>query len=169
LIWTNQADALLIRLWDEGGSLGYVARGMCEEGYAVTRNAVAGRKHRLKLDDFRRKTLPIKTVKPAKPINRPRRRIRMSAAPKTMIEVLEEMSRWPGVDYLDLPNDGCKAILNQPRGGQWMLQKVCGKKRTRDVNGNRSSYCAAHLRMYCNPATERKSHHGQSSQVPTTS
>lgn len=166
MIWTAEADALMIQLWDQGGSLGYVARGLCDAGYKVTRNAVAGRKHRMKVTAFHRKTVSIKTVKKSKPINRPRRtHMSQKAAPKTLSEVVDEMSRWPGVDYLDLPHDGCRAILNQPRGGDWMLQKVCGKKRTRDANGNRSSYCVAHLRMYCNPATERKNY-GQGSQIP---
>jgi len=154
LIWTSQADALLISLWDEGGSLGYVAGGMREAGFKVTRNAVAGRKHRLKITSFNRKTVSIKTVKKAKPINRPRRtHMSNKAAPvKTLSEVLEEMSQWPGVDYLDLPHNGCKAILNQPRSGDWMLQRVCGKKRGRDSSGNRSSYCPAHMRLYSNPS-----------------
>jgi hypothetical protein len=163
LIWTDQADSLLIRLWDEGGSLAYVARGMSEEGYVVSRNAVAGRKHRLKLDDFRRKTLPIKTVKPEKPINSPRRR-RMTTPKQPTIKDLEDLSRWEGIDYLDLTPNGCKAILNT-RGGQWMLSKVCGRLRGYDANGNRSSYCKLHMKLYCNPNPQRKSD-GQASKVP---
>jgi hypothetical protein len=170
LIWTDQADALLIRLWDEGGSLGYVARGMQEEGYVVTRNAVAGRKHRLKITNFNRQTLPIKTLKPRiiQPINQPRRRTRMTQkpAPKTDAELLDELSQWEGVDYLSLKPNGCKAIM-PTRGGDWMLQRVCGKLRGYDASGNRSSYCPAHIRLYCNPNSPRRAY-GQGSQVTTS-
>jgi len=140
---------------------------MREEGYVVTRNAVAGRKHRLKVTDFHRKALPIKTVKPVRiqPINQPRRRFMTtpSKQPVTVKEI-EDLKHWEGVDYLDLTPNGCKAILDT-RGGQWMLSKVCGRLRGYDANGNRSSYCKLHMRMYCNPNPQRKND-GQASKVP---
>lgn len=163
--WTDEADALLVRLWDEGGSLAFVARGMAEQGYSVSRNSVAGRKHRLKVSDFHRKTMPpIKTVKPEKPINQPRRR-RMTTPklPPTAKEI-DDLKRWEGVDYLDLKPSGCKAILDT-RGGPWMLSKVCGRLRCFDGNGNRSSYCKLHMRLYSTPSSQRK-FDGQGSKVP---
>ena len=47
MIWDDKADGLLLALWNEGGSLGFVADGMKKAGYNVSRNSVAGRKHRL--------------------------------------------------------------------------------------------------------------------------
>ena len=65
MIWTKEADELLIKLWDDGGSLHHVADGMTAAGYAVTRNAIAGRRHRLSRDGevFKRSGQPPVRIK----------------------------------------------------------------------------------------------------------
>ena len=55
-----------------------------------------------------------------------------------------------GVQYLDRSEDGCRAILDK-RGGEWDLPMVCGRTQTTDATGSRTSYCAAHLKLYTNP------------------
>src|SRR4249920_3006951 len=63
MIWDAKADELLVSLWDEGCSLAYVADGMKQAGYTVSRNSVAGRKHRLTKAKFRRTDkVPIKAL-----------------------------------------------------------------------------------------------------------
>jgi len=54
-----------------------------------------------------------------------------------------------GVEYQNMQEDHCKAILGVRRG-PWGLQMVCGKPRCLDVSGSRSSYCTDHLMMYTN-------------------
>lgn len=54
-----------------------------------------------------------------------------------------------GVEYQDMQDDHCKAILGVRRG-PWGLQMVCGKPRCYDANGSRSSYCMMHLRAFTN-------------------
>jgi hypothetical protein len=164
MIWTEEADSLLIKLFDEGGSYGYVAEGMKAKGYNVSRNAIAGRRFRIaeKQNPFRRTTSqPTKTTPPKiiHPINQPRstRMTDKAATPQASVteKDLEALRVWKGVDYLDLPANGCKAILDRPRAGKWLLQKVCGKPRTVDANGSRSSYCRVHLRLYSNHNVRR--------------
>ena len=48
MIWTADADTLLLRLCEKGGSMKSVANEMGLEGYCITRNMIAGRKHRLR-------------------------------------------------------------------------------------------------------------------------
>jgi len=60
-----------------------------------------------------------------------------------------------GIDYLAMTPWGCKAILDRPRGGEWMLQKVCGLPRCEGT-----PYCAVHLRLYSNPHTMPRRTHG---------
>jgi hypothetical protein len=62
----------------------------------------------------------------------------------TAIEIL---MNWHGIEYLDLPPNGCKAILDA-RSGPWKLHKVCGRPRGYNCNGSPSSYCQAHYLLY---------------------
>jgi hypothetical protein len=143
LNWTDAADAMLVKLWDSGASLGYVADGLCEAGYVVSRNSVAGRKHRLTQRGvvFRRVGPSIRT-KPLRPINQQRSKRMGNKATDTPVEPFDH-STHEGVEYLE-NIDGCKAILGK-RGGAWMLPMVCGRKKTSEV-----PYCNEHLRMYTN-------------------
>ena len=160
MIWTDEADDLLIRLWDEGGSLSYVADGMKKAGYTVTRNAVSGRRHRLPVQAFRRKTATTAT-KVVTIERQPQQRSKPmtktpSRGPVTTIEI-DAIARHPGVEYLDNDYHGCKAIMPS-RGGPWDLQRVCGRPRGTDYNGNMSPYCPTHFRMFTNPVAARKQH-----------
>ena len=158
MIWSEDADALLIKLWDEGGSLAFVAAGMKEAGYDVTRNAVAGRRHRLIPQAFvRKKSDPTKTIK-AKPISKKEKPMKTSPPPppppkKTVtIADVDAIARHQGIDYLDQGPMSCRAILSdKPRSGPWQLQKVCGLPR---LEG--SPYCRAHTMLYTPPQPIRR-------------
>jgi hypothetical protein len=158
MIWTVDADDLLIKLWNEGGSLGYVAAGMQRAGYVVSRNAVAGRKHRIMIATratlFKRTTTVIHTVKA------PPQRIQRSkpmpekVRPPTIEELQARASNIEGVEYLSNPNNGCKAILDK-RGGEWALSMCCGRLRS-----GGSPYCRVHLALYTNQQPMVRKHHG---------
>ncbi len=159
MMWDDRADDLLIRLWDEGGSLSYVAQGMASAGYVVSRNAVAGRKHRLPLESFKRKSSTVSTnivatrkQKPSTPRERGKqvsKQVKMPTRKPVTVAEVEAITLHPGIDYLD-HTDGCRAIMPS-RGGRWKLQRVCGKPRCLDYNGSPSSYCMTHFRLYTNP------------------
>jgi hypothetical protein len=163
MIWTDEADDLLIRLWDEGGSLGYVANGMKQAGYVVSRNAVSGRRHRLPPEAFRRETTtaikPVRETKPKPPPPRSNEVVKVAARKPVSIAEVDALSKHIGVEYLEQTSFGCKAIMPS-RGGTWELQRVCGKPRGPDYNGNRSSYCPTHFRMFTNPLPMPKKAHG---------
>jgi hypothetical protein len=155
MLWNDETDRLLVSLWDEGGSLSFVADKMREAGYDVSRNAIAGRKHRLaeKLSPFKR--APNTQSRVTRPIpKRLRRASRRGTVKKTMDQLREEMQANEGVEYM-LNDHGCKAILDKPRRGEWLLQVCCGKPRTA-FGGSMSPYCAYHLRIYTNPPQQRK-------------
>jgi hypothetical protein len=163
MIWTVDADSLLVKLWDEGGSLGYVAEGMRRAGYAVTRNAVAGRKHRLliaRAAKFTRTTPHSShTIRPQPFVKlRPIQRSKLmteKVRPPTIEELQARAQNIEGVEYLSNPINGCKAILDRPKGGEWMLAMCCGKPRN-----NGSPYCRTHLALYTNAAPIPRKHHG---------
>lgn len=145
MIWDADADAALIRLWDEGGSLSYVADEMRRAGYDVNRNAIAGRRHRLRQDLFKRRDAPPNKVV-APPPKRPRARVRPMTEPKPSRPAVD-FSNHAGVEYLKLPRNGCKAIMDHlPRAGRFQLQRVCGLPRL-----EASSYCNGHYMAYTNP------------------
>jgi hypothetical protein len=172
MIWTDEADDLLIRLWDEGGSLAYVANGLLEAGYRVTRSAVSGRRHRLPPAAFRRATTtaikPIKERKPrptrskppvTKPITKPPETDVVKVATRTPVSAAEvnALARHVGVDYLEQTTSGCKAIMPS-RSGDWQLSRVCGMPRGPDYEGRQSSYCPTHFRMFTNPLPKKAAH-----------
>lgn len=152
MIWTDEADEILIRLWDEGKSLSYVTAGMNEAGYSVTRNAIAGRKHRLPPEAFKRIARSQPVVARSLPATRVRARGKKPMTDKEPKEPkVDPMLTNKGVEYLELPAWGCKAILNERSEEGWKLHKVCGLRR---VDG--SPYCRGHLRLYTNATPYRK-------------
>ena len=145
MIWDDAADRMLLSLWNEGGSLGVVAERMTEAGYKVSRNAVAGRKHRLSPDkETKRITIRVRVVE------RPQRS--KPVTEKKVIIPQIDISKHEGIDYLELKANGCKAILDRPRGGAWMLPMVCGLPRCSD-----GPYCRTHYRLYT-PESMRKAY-----------
>ena len=163
--WTEEADSLLIKLWDEGGSFAFVRHGLHEAGFDVTRNAIAGRKNRLGESAFTRKTgratrkardivrVPLKQR--SKPVTAPK-----AALDRRKIEAaeLDELSRNAGVNYLDLRKDGCKALLDTR--GDDKLPRCCGLPRGLDYNGKLSEYCQTHFRLYHYPSSPSVRKHG---------
>ncbi len=101
--WTDERVKLLKKLWGEGKTAAEIAKALG----GVTRNAVIGKAHRLKLSNRIspiqqnerkeervpeiKKPLKIKSVVVAKPAN-------MSFKGLKMIELKERMCRWPSGD-----------------------------------------------------------------------
>jgi hypothetical protein len=138
MTWTAEADAMLVKLWKAGGSLTSVAAVMTERGFPVSRGAVSGRRMRLGLARPRNFTLPRE--------ERVRKRVQA--------RIVRPPSERPGeVDYLDLPADGCKAVLD--KRGAHGLRMCCGRLRTLDNKGSLSPYCEAHYNQFATP-TMRK-------------
>ena len=138
---------MLVRLWKAGGSLTTVAAAMTKAlGVEVTRGAVSGRRMRLGMANERRFTAPRKP-----------RAVRLVKT--TMLRAPER----PGeVEYLDLPGDGCKAVLE--KRGAYGLRMCCGKLRALTDKGSLSPYCEDHTKQFATPTMMRKAD-GESSQV----
>ncbi len=102
--WTDERVALLKRLWGEGKTAAEIAG----ELGGVTRNAVIGKAHRLKLSN---RVSPIQqNKKPAAPANKP------AAPEKKLRRTLEQdNNRSDGVAMLDLSNTMCRWPFGDPR------------------------------------------------------
>lgn len=141
--WDEPADSLLAKLWNAGGSLESIADALIKAGYTdVTRNAIAGRKHRLPSELFQR---PSKTGQST----------RVSIAPARVVIQQQQQPvqkpkpaahTGPKVQYLKTTDDMCKALLDE-RGGRWNLPMVCGRRRMA-IDDGRSSYCKHHHALY---------------------
>ena len=123
--WTDERVALLKKLWGEGKTAAEIAK----ELGGVTRNAVIGKAHRLKLSN-RLSPIQQNNKKPApKPVEEktPPRKIANDPAPYDMkikgvslAALKEKMCRWPIGD----PKDedfrfcGCQAIAGLPYCGE---------------------------------------------------
>jgi hypothetical protein len=161
MIWNDDTDSLLVKFWNEGGSLKYVADEMQKLGYTVSRSAIAGRKHRLEGALLRKVTATptTKMIERKQPINSNRRETvttlqpRASTKPVSTIE-LDDITNELGVEYLTNTERGCKALLDK-RGGQWALPMCCGRPRSNDYNGALSPYCSTHYRLFHNTSTYR--------------
>lgn len=101
LNWTPDRDATLIRLRTDGFSAGEIAH---ELGDGITRNAVLGRAHRLKLPS----TKPAPSAKPPRPRHRIRQRPALPIEPTCppeadcepigLIDLTATTCRWPVTD-----------------------------------------------------------------------
>jgi hypothetical protein len=134
--WTAEWDALLVELWNAGGTLVSVAKDMTDAGFPVSFSAISGRRNRLGYAVPRGMTPP----------PRPKKR--------------GPVTHWLGVEYIDNSEDGCKAVLETR--GESGLRKCCGRLRALTDKGNLSPYCDHHTTTY-RPLPMRKAD-GESSQ-----
>ena len=165
MIWSADATALLLKLWKDGGAMTDIADAMAAAGYAVSRNAIAGRLHRMKGQDASstvRQTPPNPSRR--RKVTKPKPEFRGRAVdptPPTRRPIttsdLEALAQNEGVDYLE--NEGCKALLPK-RSGKWQLQMCCGRPFGLDYNGSQSSYCPTHFRLFSNPHAAVRSVNG---------
>ena len=99
--WTDERVSLLRKMWVEGKTAAEIAK----ELGGVTRNAVIGKAHRLKLSN---RVSPIqqnkKPVAPAKP-----------PVEKKIEKILLQDNSKPGIDLLDLKNSMCCWPKGDPR------------------------------------------------------
>src|SRR4029077_16747115 len=144
MLWNEETDSVLIRLWDETGSLQALADGMAELGYQVTRSMISGRRFRLPKEAFRRQ-VSAHILEQARP-KPPRVRRKTMTVPKVSHDDVP-LSENRGVDYLSLQRWQCKAILDVRSVSEesWGLRKVCGLPR---LHG--TPYCHQHGLLYRN-------------------
>ena len=116
--WTDERVDLLRRLWGEGKTAAEIAK---ELGEGVTRNAVIGKAHRLKLSSrvspIQQNTKKVKAeVKAAVP-RRPMKKVPIFKGEEVKMEDLREgMCRWPNGDPQtdDFSFCGCKSVEGIP-------------------------------------------------------
>ena len=123
--WTDERVALLKKMWGEGKSAAEIAK----ELGGVTRNAVIGKAHRLKLSNrvspIQQNTKkPVRAVEEIKPVIKkqereavPSRPIKVKAV--SMVELREKMCRWPIGDPKDAAFHfcGCSTVAGLPYCG----------------------------------------------------
>jgi GcrA cell cycle regulator len=102
--WTDERVALLKRLWGEGKTAAEIA----SELGGVTRNAVIGKAHRLKLSN---RVSPIQqNKKPVAPVSKP-----VVQAEKKIRQTLEQDNNRTGISMLELGAQMCRWPLGDPR------------------------------------------------------
>lgn len=118
--WTDERVTILKQLWGEGKTAAEIAR---ELGEGVTRNAVIGKAHRLKLSSrlspIQQNAKKIKSSdkKVAPPMPRKTRKVPIHLGKELTLEDLrEKMCRWPNGDPQDenFSFCGCDAIEGSP-------------------------------------------------------
>ena len=140
LAWTDDRVERLKALWKDGLSASQVAKALG----GVTRNAVIGKLHRLKLTGSR-PTLPrprrLSSPRPPRPARRLRR---PSLAP--LVPAAAAPPEGPGLfrSFTELKPRCCKWPIGDPLGGEFSL---CG----RPTDGR--PYCAGHHKTAHQPRT----------------
>ena len=146
MIWTDEADKIVIDGWKAGDSLGDIAAKLIAAGFpGVNRNMVVGRRWRLsKRHEMARPPKPQKPRAPSPP--------RELAAPIKRIKV-RAVTHDNGVAYMKM-RDGCRAILD--KRGPDGLPMCCGKQRITLKGAEMPTpYCDVHHKLYNNPATTK--------------
>lgn len=163
MIWTDEADKLLIARWYAGASMTQVTEALKAAGHDIqTRNEVAGRMWRLKQKGvvIVRGPVPLtrkQRTMPPKPIPVTERALRLKYQPPP-----GTVRHDKGVEYLKNTENGCKAILD--KRGRHGLHLVCGKLRC-ELDGVRSPYCEDHCIKYMSYSANRRLPSGQVSEA----
>lgn len=100
--WTDERVALLKRLWGEGKSAAEIAKAL---GGGLTRNAVIGKAHRLKLSNRvspiqqnNKKPAPVIRVVEEKKVAVVSKTLKNKSEGVQMVQLKERMCRWPHGD-----------------------------------------------------------------------
>lgn len=117
--WSDERVTLLKRLWGEGKTAAEIAK---ELGEGVTRNAVIGKAHRLKLSSrmspIQQNTKKVKSTDAAPPVpRRPLKKIPVFKGKEMKMEDLrDKMCRWPNGDPQtdDFSFCGCNTMEGLP-------------------------------------------------------
>jgi GcrA cell cycle regulator len=137
--WTDERVQLLKKLWCEGKTAAEIA----QELGGVTRNAVIGKAHRLKLSN-RISPIQQNTVKPAaraKTEDRPVAPRRAAANTDTPIKVM-------GVSMVDLKDKMCRWPLGDPKDPEFHF---CGCSTVAGL-----PYCGEHAKIAYQAATRSR-------------
>ena len=139
-LWDAAKTALAVKLWEQGYSAGHIARQLDN----ISRNAVIGKLHRMRVDSHGRN--PIHTIRPKKAKHAARRNEMSTDEIEGVAVPLPEKDE-PPVEYLAMENHQCRALLEE-RGSDGLLM-CCGRTRLRNGFGCfASSYCAKHDREF---------------------
>jgi GcrA cell cycle regulator len=133
--WTDQRVALLKKLWGEGKTAAEIAKELGN----VTRNAVIGKAHRLKLSN---RVSPIQQNK--KPAAKPQ-----GLSPEKRVQkIIEQDNHRKGVDMLELSARMCRWPLGDPREENFSF---CGGGSIEGL-----PYCADHAKVAYQAATRNR-------------
>lgn len=139
--WTDDRVELLTKLWTEGKTAAEIAKTLG----GVTRNAVIGKAHRLKLSN---RVSPIQqNKKPAAPANT--QNVPASKAEKKKVkEIIEERPTGDGIQLMDLGPRMCRWPIGDPREEGFGF---CGCKSMSGL-----PYCEEHAKIAYQAATRNK-------------
>jgi len=138
--WTDERISLLKKLWGEGKTAAEIAK----ELGGVTRNAVIGKAHRLKLSNRvspiqqNNKKPLVTAVKAPPPVS----------AEKKIQKIMEQDNLRKGIDMLDLGPRMCRWPLGDPREENFSF---CGGHNVEGL-----PYCADHAKVAYQAATRNR-------------
>lgn len=146
--WTDDRVALLKKLWGDGKTAAEIAK----ELGGVTRNAVIGKAHRLKLSNRASPIQPAKKVSPPKAQNQntpapPAPAASVVQQPKKRAKDVDDDNR-ERVSLADLKPGGCRWPMGDPREENFGF---CGCKSLSGL-----PYCMEHAQLAYQPATRNR-------------
>ncbi len=134
--WTDERVALLKKLWVEGKTAAEIAK----ELGGVTRNAVIGKAHRLKLSN---------RVSPIQQNKKPVAKQTPTVSPEKKIQrIIEQDNDRKGINLMDLSARGCRWPLGDPRDETFGF---CGSGILEGL-----PYCADHAKVAYQAATRNR-------------
>ncbi|MCB1651269.1 MAG: gcrA cell cycle regulator family protein [Alphaproteobacteria bacterium] len=153
--WTDDRVALLKKLWGEGKTAAEIAK----ELGGVTRNAVIGKAHRLKLSNRvspiqQNKKPAVKAPVTTKPV------LEKKAAPAVVVRAASNESRRPKVPLIDLKANECRWADGDPREEDFGF---CGARALPGL-----PYCTEHAKIAYQAATRNRILKNQGAQDEVT-
>ena len=134
--WTDERVELLTKLWGEGKTAAEIAK----ELGGVTRNAVIGKAHRLKLSN---RVSPIQQNKKPAPVKAP-----PVQAPERKVQKIAEQENREGIPLMALKPNACRWPFGDPQDENFGF---CGAPCIAGL-----PYCAEHAKVAYQAATRNR-------------
>lgn len=152
--WKPESEEIVTLLHAEGKSSRSIAVALCDSGYNVTRNAVIGKIHRMKLPprvmDLKFKSKKERGISYARKVRAPVTKSRPEPRPPAPLPDTPPVEIKAPVPFIEISDGQCKAIVAY-QDSQLSKAICCGSRTKKVIKGTKvvlAPWCDYHMEIY---------------------